>query len=190
MATPGPAAEVESVKAAISKYFPVYDVRVSYDSLTFFITPEQSSLQEKFDQLRNDLKARMLVPVLRYQGGEYTINVVKRPELRARGLWLNGILLVVTLIIFVAMDASSTARRLDWIARTRPPIADGLREFGSKVRTYWVVSTIFGLIVAIPLLFVHTVLQSKTTRIIDSLEMVSVKFLNAVDERRRQQTAA
>lgn len=51
-------------------------------------------------------------------------------------------------------------------------------------------TTAFGLIVAIPLLFVHTVLQSKTTRIIDSLEMVSVKFLNAVDERRRQQTAA
>lgn len=50
-------------------------------------------------------------------------------------------------------------------------------------------TTAFGLIVAIPLLFVHTVLQSKTTRIIDSLEMVSVKFLNAVDERRRQQTA-
>ncbi len=51
-------------------------------------------------------------------------------------------------------------------------------------------TTAFGLIVAIPLLLVHTVLQSKTTRIIDSLEMVSVKFLNAVDERRRQQAPA
>ncbi len=51
-------------------------------------------------------------------------------------------------------------------------------------------TTAFGLIVAIPLLLVHTVLQSKTTRIIDSLEMVSVKFLNAVDERRRQTNPA
>ncbi len=51
-------------------------------------------------------------------------------------------------------------------------------------------TTAFGLIAAIPLLLVHTVLQSKTTRIVDSLEMVSVKFLNAVDERRRQQAAA
>ncbi len=105
MATPGPAAEVETVKAAITKYFPVYDVRVSYDSLTFFITPEQSSLQGKFDQLRNELKARMLVPVLRYQGGEYTISVVKRPEMRPRGLWLNGILLVVTLITTIIAGA-------------------------------------------------------------------------------------
>jgi biopolymer transport protein ExbB len=44
-------------------------------------------------------------------------------------------------------------------------------------------TTAFGLIVAIPLLLVHTLLQTKTTEIIDSLEMASVKFLNAVTER-------
>ena len=51
-------------------------------------------------------------------------------------------------------------------------------------------TTAFGLMVAIPLLLVHTILQSKTTEIVDSLEMVSVKFLNAVDERRREAQAA
>jgi biopolymer transport protein ExbB/TolQ len=45
-------------------------------------------------------------------------------------------------------------------------------------------TTAFGLMVAIPLLLLHTVLQSKTTSIVDSLEMAAVKFLNAVDERR------
>ena len=49
-------------------------------------------------------------------------------------------------------------------------------------------TTAFGLIVAIPLLLVHSVLQSKTTELIDSLEMASVKFLNAITE--RQATAA
>jgi biopolymer transport protein ExbB/TolQ len=44
-------------------------------------------------------------------------------------------------------------------------------------------TTAFGLIVAIPLLLVHTLLQTKTTEIIDSLEMASVKFLNAITER-------
>jgi len=44
-------------------------------------------------------------------------------------------------------------------------------------------TTAFGLIVAIPLLLVHTLLQTKTTEIVDSLEMASVKFLNAVMER-------
>jgi biopolymer transport protein ExbB/TolQ len=44
-------------------------------------------------------------------------------------------------------------------------------------------TTAFGLIAAIPLLLVHTLLQTKTTEIIDSLEMASVKFLNAITER-------
>ncbi len=44
-------------------------------------------------------------------------------------------------------------------------------------------TTALGLIVAIPLLLVHSLLQTKTTEIVDSLEMASVKFLNSVMER-------
>jgi len=51
-------------------------------------------------------------------------------------------------------------------------------------------TTAFGLIVAIPLLLLHTLLQSKTTNIVDSLEMAAVKFLNTVDERRTVAKAA
>ena len=51
-------------------------------------------------------------------------------------------------------------------------------------------SMAFGLMVAIPLLFLHAFLQSKTTNIIESLEIASVKFLNAVDERRALTGAA
>ena len=43
--------------------------------------------------------------------------------------------------------------------------------------------TAFGLMTAVPLLVIHAVLQTKTTELIDSLEMASVKFLNAVTER-------
>ena len=43
--------------------------------------------------------------------------------------------------------------------------------------------TAFGLRVAIPLVLIHSLLQTKTTEIIDSLEMASVKFLNAITER-------
>ena len=48
--------------------------------------------------------------------------------------------------------------------------------------------TAFGLLTAVPLLFIHAVLQTKTTELIDSLEMASVKFLNTIIE--RQQPAA
>jgi biopolymer transport protein ExbB/TolQ len=43
-------------------------------------------------------------------------------------------------------------------------------------------TTAFGLMVAIPLLLVHTILQTKTTQLVDSLEMASVKFLNTITE--------
>ncbi len=43
--------------------------------------------------------------------------------------------------------------------------------------------TAFGLMTAVPLLVIHAVLQTKTTELVDSLEMASVKFLNAVTER-------
>lgn len=44
-------------------------------------------------------------------------------------------------------------------------------------------TTAFGLMAAIPLLLVYALLQSKTTAIVDSLEMASVKFLNIFNEK-------
>lgn len=44
--------------------------------------------------------------------------------------------------------------------------------------------TAFGLMTAVPFLVIHAVLQTKTTEIIDSMEMASVKFLNSFVERR------
>ncbi len=44
-------------------------------------------------------------------------------------------------------------------------------------------TTAFGLMVAIPLLLIYAVLQTKTTQLIDSLEMASVKFLNSITEK-------
>jgi biopolymer transport protein ExbB/TolQ len=43
--------------------------------------------------------------------------------------------------------------------------------------------TAFGLMVAIPLVLVHSLLQTKTTELIDSLEMVSVRIVNSIAER-------
>ena len=46
--------------------------------------------------------------------------------------------------------------------------------------------TAFGLMVAVPLVLIHAVLQTKTTQLVDSLEMASVKFLNSITERSRE----
>jgi len=42
-------------------------------------------------------------------------------------------------------------------------------------------TTAFGLMVAIPLLLIHSLLQSKTSAIVESLEIAVVKFLNLMD---------
>ncbi len=51
-------------------------------------------------------------------------------------------------------------------------------------------TTAFGLIAAIPLLLVHSVLQSKTSAIVESLEIAVVKFLNLMEgeDRARAET--
>ncbi|MBT8438083.1 MAG: MotA/TolQ/ExbB proton channel family protein, partial [Gammaproteobacteria bacterium] len=48
-------------------------------------------------------------------------------------------------------------------------------------------TTAFGLMVAIPLLIVHATLTSKTSEIVDSLEMASVKTLNLIADFAKRQ---
>src|SRR3954469_24516823 len=50
--------------------------------------------------------------------------------------------------------------------------------------------TAFDLMTAVPLLIIHAVIQTKTTELIDSLEMASVKFLNSIVERRTEAAQA
>ena len=50
--------------------------------------------------------------------------------------------------------------------------------------------TAFGLMVAIPLVLVHSLLQSKTGKIVMGIEMASVKFLNALTDRAVHQKTA
>jgi biopolymer transport protein ExbB len=50
--------------------------------------------------------------------------------------------------------------------------------------------TAFGLMVAIPLVLVHSMLQSKTATIVMGIEMASVKFLNALTDRAVHQKTA
>ena len=51
-------------------------------------------------------------------------------------------------------------------------------------------TTAFGLMVGIPLLLVHAWLTTKTTEIVDSLEMASVKVLNFVTDRKPAEATA
>ena len=47
-------------------------------------------------------------------------------------------------------------------------------------------TTAFGLCSAIPLIVIFSILQAKTTEIVDSLEMATVKFVNLIHKKKQQ----
>ncbi|OHV48775.1 AI-2E family transporter [Pseudofrankia sp. BMG5.37] len=60
----------------------------------------------------------------------------------------SNLVLIVTLVFFLAIDCELFARRLDVVAESRPLLVGALREFARNTRRYLAVSSLFGLIVA------------------------------------------
>jgi len=58
------------------------------------------------------------------------------------------IALMALTAIFMAFDASDASSRLALIHRLRPTTAAAFVDFGVRVRQYWIVTTVFGIIVA------------------------------------------
>jgi len=71
---------------------------------------------------------------------------------------------------FAALGAADPAEKADLLSK-------GISEAMN--------CTAFGLMVAIPSLLLHSYLQSRTTELIDGLEAVAGKFVNALSSRRR-----
>ncbi|PID55301.1 MAG: AI-2E family transporter [Micrococcales bacterium] len=63
--------------------------------------------------------------------------------------WTSLVVLLLTSVVFLAGDAAGFGDRLRAVADSRPGTARGLRDFGERVRQYWLVSSVFGLIVAV-----------------------------------------
>jgi AI-2 transport protein TqsA len=61
----------------------------------------------------------------------------------------SNLLFVVTLLLFMGMDASHLPEKLQEARSERPAIVEALSQFATGTRRYLVVSTVFGLIVAV-----------------------------------------
>lgn len=68
-----------------------------------------------------------------------------------RGLLGAGshLVFILALMLFMAVDAAAFPDRMEDAGRVRPHIVDGLASFAAGVRSYLLVSTVFGLIVAV-----------------------------------------
>jgi AI-2 transport protein TqsA len=61
---------------------------------------------------------------------------------------LSSLFFVVTLVLFMVVDASTLSRNLLHLPPERRPLVTALGSFAKRTRTYLIVSSIFGLIVA------------------------------------------
>lgn len=62
---------------------------------------------------------------------------------------LSNLAFVLALLLFMAFDGMSIGRRMEIVDQVRPDIAYALGSFASGTRRYLLVSTVFGLIVAV-----------------------------------------
>lgn len=62
---------------------------------------------------------------------------------------LTTLLLVLSVLLFLSIDATSVPERLQAIGRSRPHVVEALDSFARGTRRFLLVSTIFGLIVAV-----------------------------------------
>jgi membrane-associated protease RseP (regulator of RpoE activity) len=112
MGTPGPlpttsasGSEIERLKAEVSVLFPVYETRITPQSLVLLVQPDPATLEQNFDQLRQNLWPKFYIPQLRLERGEYLIEIVRRPTRRPWGFLVNLVLLGLTVATTVTAGA-------------------------------------------------------------------------------------
>jgi Zn-dependent protease len=100
--------EIEFVKGLVAKRFPVYDVRVNYDVVEFFCRIEPTTLEETFEELRQDMAPHGYIPMVSYDGGEHIIRVARRPKMKYRSTTVNLVFFVITFLTMLLAGV------LDW----------------------------------------------------------------------------
>ncbi|HTS33430.1 MAG TPA: site-2 protease family protein [Thermoplasmata archaeon] len=115
--------ELDRIRTIVNSVFPVYDVRVGPQSLVLAVQVERATLEGNFDRLRRQLWAAGYVPILRYQMGEYFVEVVPRPKLGTKRQWVNLLLLAGTVgtttfagaLIWLTYVGGSTLSGIDFL---------------------------------------------------------------------------
>jgi membrane-associated protease RseP (regulator of RpoE activity) len=93
---PGP--ELDWLRGEVSRYFTVYETRLTPVSLILLVHADPATIEEKFDALRQNLWPKFYVPQLHYAGGEYSVEIVRRPQRSTWGFWVNLALLAATVV--------------------------------------------------------------------------------------------
>lgn len=89
---------LERLKTDVSRYFPFYDLKILDDGIAFFCRIREETLDEDFEVLREALSSYGFIPILRREGGEHLIYVIKAKEKREVPVWVNIFLLLAAIL--------------------------------------------------------------------------------------------
>lgn len=121
---------VETLPAYSSKFEAIWD---DIEGLLTKVGVDQSTL---FDQVSSMVDTSRVVSLAQGLLGQLTS--------------FGSLLMIMALtIIFLMFDTSRVEVRAEALLRLKPEISTALADFASAVRSYWLVSTVFGLIVAV-----------------------------------------
>jgi membrane-associated protease RseP (regulator of RpoE activity) len=93
--------DIELLKREIGQHFPFYDLRFDANTAAFYCRIDEETLEEKFDSLRESLKEKGYIPMLRYKKGEHIIYIRKKLQKKEKSIWVNIVLLIATIITTV-----------------------------------------------------------------------------------------
>jgi len=105
---PDASKEIELVKGLVARYFPVYDVKVNYDVVQFFCRIDETTLEDNFERLREEMSPHGYIPMVTYDKGEHVIMVGRKPPAKYKSIYVNLAMLIIT---FLAMMFAGI---LDW----------------------------------------------------------------------------
>lgn len=98
------------------------------------------------------------------------------PRLEARTSYVSTFANIATLLGLTG-TVQGLISAFDAVANADPAVKGDMLTAAISVAMN---TTLFGLVVAIPLVLAYSYLQNKTNSVVESLEMASVKFLNAL----------
>ncbi|MCD6512846.1 MAG: site-2 protease family protein [Thermoplasmata archaeon] len=91
---------INELKNIVNRYFKVYELNYEDGVISFHVDMEDSEkiIERKFNLMREELKRKNFIPLLRHIKGEYIIFLVYRKERKGKPLWVNISLLILTVI--------------------------------------------------------------------------------------------
>ncbi|MEM4257654.1 MAG: site-2 protease family protein [Candidatus Thermoplasmatota archaeon] len=113
-----PIFDIELLKREVGQRFPFYDMKTDGNTAVFFCRVDELLLEEKFEQLRVSLAEKGYIPMIRFEGGEHLIYIIKKPLIRKKPVWINLALLIAT--VFTTTLAGS----LQWVSILEPTLND------------------------------------------------------------------